>query len=648
MEVHKARDLIAMSAEAVVTLLHDDPSMPTVPMKIIFDDGELVTDNRKTIFSSFCWKIHRFYPETPVLKSHHMGSQRFTSQTNVDLIGEVYWDCRDFYGTRVDEEHLDRLAWEATNEIYVDAVIRLPEYTAHLCYDDYREVVKHPDIWQALLDVEPNRVSIIRCHDRIKQVLMSAKELSMNPLVRFVRSGFISLSQLLQCIAPKGYQTDIDSNYFEFPVMSSFLFGLRSLYESAIESRSATKAMYYSKDHVEKGEYFNRKMQLGCSVIQHLFPGDCGTTKYLSVKMTSERLKMFAGKYRVDGAMLVPVKSTDKFLIDKVIQVRSSIHCTRLHEAGICETCFGYMAKSVPRDSNLGFISSSELCKDASQAILSVKHDDHTSEPSDVVLGDVEQEYLEICMDKGNEIRLLPVAGADNMRLVVDGRYLRNLMDITVAKDLTELSLPNTSSIYDCELWFKSAEGFEQVVRLTPANGSRMASFTLEFLRYLVETKWDVGGDDRYIFDLSNWQYEDNIFVLPVKHANMIEFISDIETYIRSSGAKDAPSDRDRLINHNDLDTGLLNFANLVASKLRVNIAHLEIVVASQTARSVTDTRLPRCASEGVVMSYEELARTRSLGHTLAYEHLERIYGQQETYLAEYRQPHPMDALISP
>ncbi|MOA57600.1 hypothetical protein D3C78_1818110 [compost metagenome] len=46
-------------------------------------------------------------------------------------------------------------------------------------------------------------------------------------------------------------------------------------------------------------------------------------------------------------------------------------------------------------------------------------------------------------------------------------------------------------------------------------------------------------------------------------------------------------------------------------------------------------------------MPYEDLIRKRSLSGALAYEHLERIYGQPETYNNQNRCYHQMDALIA-
>lgn len=654
MLVITARDLLPLSVRQIEEKLGDQS------FRLVFDDGEIDTDARKTIYSSFCWTFHRKYPHVPLLTAHHLGKRRVTSTSHVDILSNAYWDCFDGFeaaGMSYEDslrelEVMDKMAYVATNALYIYAVMELPEYVETLCLDDYAQILNSPAVAAALDSVVDSRESLAKTREIIRHSMMNSDDLAKNPLASFVRSDFITSSQTLKCIAPLGPNTEIDSTFFRFAIMGSYIRGVRSLPEAAAESRGAAKALYYSKDHVEKGEYFNRKMQLGCSVIERLIPGDCGTDRYLEVDMTSERLDSFEGKYRVLDTMkdgkpeLVPIWKSDRHLIGKRILVRSSIHCNHLGKAGICHTCFGYMANSIPLDSNLGHVCSSVLCHDASQSILSVKHDDKTADSTMVVIGDIEKDYLEISDEDDSALRLIKPMTGSGHKLVVEARYLRNLKDVSVPGDITRLSIPNTSSIHDAELWFVDEEGFDRVVSLTIANGERMASFTHDALEYIRKHEWSISADGRYVFDLSEWLYELPMFTLPVKHANMIEFIKDIETYARSSGKREDTEHRDRLINHDSLDKGLLKFHELVASKLKVNIVHLEIVVASTTARSQTDLRLPDRASDGVVVSYEELIRGRSLALALAYEHLERIYGNPETYNVEHRQAHCMDDIM--
>ena len=648
MQTIHARELLKVSAEEVMVLL-DGGNPQTIPLTVVFDDGELVTNNRATIYSSFAWDFQRQYPDTPLTMDCHLGKRRVTSGRHLDLMGPGFWACADLQEPQgLDIEELDALAYASVNKQYNFAVTELAEYAEPLDYDDYIAVTESPLAKQALDTVSPNRTSITRTQDVVKQALMNADDLKRNPLADFVRSEFLRTGQVLKCVAPIGYVTEVDSTFFERrPVMKGYVQGVDNIYESAIESRGASKALKYSIDHVEKGEYFNRKMQLGCSVIEHLFEEDCGTDRLLTLEITgNEDLELFDGAYRETAVGLVPIYRHNRHLIGQTVRVRNPIHCNNLHQGGICKTCMGELGRSIPRGSNLGHVSSSVLCMDASQSILSVKHEDSTNVATDVILGDLEQDYLEVTIEDTSQVRLKRLDYGTNQRLVIEARYLRNLKDIAVAPDLAKLSPPNTTSIHDVELWYVDSDGFEQVVKLTVANGARMASLTYEALGYCREKEWELSQDGRYIFDLSDWVFEHPMFVLPVKHANMIEFINDIETYVRSSGAREITEHRDRLINHVDLEKGLLQFADLISTKLKVNIAHLAVIVASTTARSSDDYRLPTRASDGIVVSYEELIRGRSLSCALAYEHLERIYGEPSTYLVAHRQGHPMDALM--
>lgn len=617
---------------------------------LVLDDGPHECTVQRAVYSTFCWNFQRLFDKAPLEKRHMLAyPARITSNSHLRLMEHSYWDTFDVYlaaGQELDLEYLDIIACKSSNAIYNYCVDELPEWIETLSLDDYVDLVESPEIKAALEMVEPNRKSIAECHDKISKLLMNAKDLAKNTLAEFARSKFISMGQILQCIAPKGFPTEIDSRYFQYPILNSFLTGLNTMYESAAESRSASKAMYYSKDHVEKGEYFQRKMQLGTFPVARLFRGDCGATEYLEVKMREDLLYAFAGKYMLqpDGS-LKPIWKHDVHLKGQTIKLRSGIHCKRFHEHGVCHTCFGYLGWSIVKDSNLGHICASELCKDASQALLAVKHSDATSEIADISLGDVEQLYLTPAEDA--DLRLLHNPQLKGLKLAVEERYVKNIHDIRVVDELSKLTLSNTTSIYSMQLWFTDEDGFDQAVRLTVSNGSRMASFTLAALEYIRKTGWTITEDGSYVIDLKDWEYDDSLLSLPIQHANMLEYINDVETFIRSSGKGDGEGTRDRLINYDNLSEGLMLFNDMVSSKLSINIAHQETVISCMTARSQTDARFPTSPSEGVVMPYEDLMRKRSLSGALAYEHLERIYGVPDTYLNQTRCYHPMDALLA-
>lgn len=649
--VINGRELLGMRPERVNEWLMAKGLAENGKLLLQLDDGQHESSVQRVVYSTFCWNFQRIWKKTALCGRHALlYPARITSNSHLRLMEHSYWDTFDTYleaGEELDLEYLDLIGCKSANAIYNYAVNELQEWIETLSLDDYSDVVESPEIKKALDTVEPNRRSVAECHDNIGRLLMNSPDLEKNTLAEFCRSKFIQNGQVLQCIGPKGYPTEISSGYFRHPILNSFLTGLNTLYESAAESRSATKAMYYSKDHVEKGEYFQRKMQLGAFPVARLFKGDCGSTKYLQITMSEELLYAFAGKYRLvpETGKLKAIWKDSRELIGQTILLRSSIHCQRFHEHGVCQTCFGYLGHSIVRGSNLGHVSSSELCKDASQALLAVKHSDATIDIADVALGDLEQLYLTPSADdEAADLRLLYNPELKDLRLAVDERYVRNLHDVKVVDDLSKLTLSNTTSMYSLQLWYEDEDGFAQVKRLTVANGSRQASFTLAALEYVRKAGWVI-SEGMVVIDMKDWEYDDSLLSLPVQHANMLEYINDVETFTRSSGKGSGDGARDRLVNYETLDEGLLMMNKMVSSKLNVNIAHQEIVISCMTARSETDARFPRMPSEGVIRPYEDLIRDRSLSGTLSYEHLERIYGNPRTYLNQTRCYHPMDAL---
>ena len=136
---------------------------------ISFDDGEFLTNEKEVIYSSYTWDYHRRYPNTPLLKKHHIrsviGNDRISSKTHLKLIGNCLWSVYDTYKfNTVDRvkllDDLARLAYEITNHMYNDMTYRLEEYVTSIDIIDFINVAKHPRILKAMNEVEPTQNSI--------------------------------------------------------------------------------------------------------------------------------------------------------------------------------------------------------------------------------------------------------------------------------------------------------------------------------------------------------------------------------------------------------------------------------------------------------------------------------------------------------
>lgn len=650
----RARDLLKVYAEDIKEHLMGLGVNPTDKVMLEMDDGKHETTGWRIIYSTFCWNFQRTFARTP-LTIRNLLTDRVTMSSHLDLMNHGYWETFEGYGeNRTFLEYLDRLTAKSTNILRNYIVTDLQAYVVSLSMDDYVELVELPEVTAELERVDLSKASVARCHDNISKILLKSEAVSDNILVHFVRSRFINISQVLQCIGPKGFQTGQDNRYYETPILNSFLTGLNTRYEAAVESTSATKAINYAKEHVEKGEYFQRKMHIGAFPVLGLEFTDCGSTKRMTVELTNELLHSFEGKEIVDEAgQQRYIWTHSKDLIGQTVQMRSVIHCKAFGRQHVCSKCFGYMSNSIVDGSNLGLVSISELCRDASQALLSVKHNDFTRIFLEILLGQLESQYLTVDGEDTSTIRLQELDGAKDVRIMVDARYLRNLTDVLVVDDVDRLTPTSTTSIHGVNLCFTDSDGFEQSHYLQVAQGSQMASFSTDMLKYIRQNRWSVLGGGKYVFDLTKWEHDKPLFALPMQTANMLEYIQRLEAFIRSTGKSskrkkgDGEKEIRRLVDAETLDEGLMAFNAMVTSMLACNIAHQEIAIASMTAISEDDCRFPESPAEGIVLPYGTLIKERSMSGMYSYEHHEWIYGKIRTYLNRNRLYHPMDAIFT-
>ncbi len=104
-------------------------------------------------------------------------------------------------------------------------------------------------------------------------------------------------------------------------------------------SSQAIVSQYQKSHETAKPGYLIRQLNTIAAGVTLSKLTDCGTTRFLSIKIISEdMLKAFDGKLRKVGGSLMPITKKDKDLIGKTIQVRSPLYCKA--EDGICVNCY--------------------------------------------------------------------------------------------------------------------------------------------------------------------------------------------------------------------------------------------------------------------------------------------------------------------
>lgn len=687
MKKYKAIDLLAFTTEKLNEFL-------TGEFILVFQDGEVITNYKDVVYSSYTWDFIREYPNTPLLTKHLvttvLNGKKLNSNTHLTLLGNVAKSIYDTYVQLLDksakeifedQEHtlrdnLCKRIYEITNVMYVELSHSLEEYVTSLDILDFIEVLDHPSVKetnthvQSLLDGIPNNQLVHYCisnrnkleneigttYGVIKDILGDVNVLPNNAVSHAVQAKTAKLGQVLQCLGPRGFVTDIDSNQFPVPILRGYTEGIRLYRDLFIESRSAAKSLSFSKSQLQQAEYFSRRLQLMSQVVKNLHTDDCGSTKYLTWHVKGEvrdgdevirksDLGLINGKYYVtDDGSLAMIKKTDKHLIGKTLKLRSVLHCSHKDPYGVCSTCFGELSFSVPRNTNLGQYTSTSLASKSSQNVLSTKHLDGSSSIESITLDKESSRYLEVSKD-GNSYLLNPKMEGRYIRLVLPASSVGNISDIYLVEDVERLNITRVSEIHDVSFLTMIQED-EINIPIELSLGKRLASMTYSLLKHIKVHGYITDDVGNYIIDLTKWDVTKPLFTLPLRHISMSDHSNDLAEIIESS--VDELQARDTVISP---EATLVELFNLTNERLDVNLAVLEVVIYATMVVSIArgDYSLPKTWTESSLGVMRDSMQQRSLSALMAYQgHKSCILSRPNSFLQTNRVDHLFDNILLP
>lgn len=647
---YNARELAGMSTDALWTLENQK-------VKVEFDDGVVEAGGKEVILSAYMWFFYALYPECKTRKCHILGNRVYSSKTHIDMINEVMWDCYDDYrakGTRLDIETMCRQVYEGVNRYYNDMVIRTQAYVRSVHMTHYLDVMDHPTIRAANESIKPTVRSVDRTKKIIRDTLLDPDAFPSNPIAANARTGLVRIDPILDCVGPRGSLTDIDSRVFAKPVTSGFMEGIRDIQDSLMESRSGSKALEFAEDPLRTIEYFNRKLQLFADVVERLYPGDCGTPRLVRWTVEHNDLKALDGLYYQKGDQLVRFKRTDKDLIGETLRFRMALYCRHVDNQGVCETCYGALSHSVPNDSNLGQFAATTLCEQSAQATLSTKHQDTISNIDTLQISEEDQNFIQLGSNE-THICLANRLKGKQVYLSIPVKSAERLNDIKYVEDTSTLNILAISELSTVD--FSVIQNEREITSTIPVSiGTRMSSMSAELLAYIKNPDYLLTTNSgHYCIDLSHWDVEDPLFILPVRHINMLDHINAIEAFLKSSNN---PTKATVILGDNTLgkytnpDEALLAFHRLVNNRLSVNIANLAVLLRAAMCQDADtlSNQIPHL-SQGIPDEFHfgkllQLVGTRSVAPLLAYEGHRAAFFDPDTYLAEERMDHPLDAIL--
>jgi hypothetical protein len=633
---------------------------------LVFEDGEIETNWKETIYSTYAWRaFHVQYPLTPFLKKHHVKTiiknGKLGSKTHLDLLGSCMWSTHDAYisNPTVKRDDLAKLIYQTTNVMYNELSVRLEEYVLSIDIIDFLEITDHPDVKEVLDNPTPDQQFINNAYNVLDQLLSDNDKLVTNPIAKACKAGLANKNQVLQCVGPRGYLTDIDSLKFPVPVMRGYVKGLRLLHDSLVESRSAAKSLYFSKDPLQDAEYFSRRLQLLCQIVENLYHTDCGSKEYLIWKVKPPviekgkvtyvgDLRHLAGKYYLDEITnkLVSIKATDVHLNGKTLKLRSVVAgCYHPDPHGVCSVCFGELSFSVPENTNLGHMCSTSMTQQTSQSVLSVKHSDGTAEIEGISLTKEAKWFLKVSSD-GNSYLINLDRENSGMKIKFHSSKAIGLTDVNIVSNIEDLSITRVSEIdYISFLTYDKGVETQLPIPIMVSINNRLASLTHVFLAYIKKVGWFIDTDGNYVIDLTGWDFSKPVLTLPQKHFNMAAHSTEIANIIESR--VDDTIERDKA---STPTATLVELFELVNSKLSVNLAVLEIILYSAMIVSAEreDYRLPKpWTDKGLGVTSVTIPK-RSLAIAYAYEYHRQTIVSPASFFNEHRESHLMDTFICP
>jgi len=651
----KARDLLNYQATELWDIL-------TGRFVLIFDDGEFATNAYETIYSTYAWDFHRNYPETPLLQAHHLrfftSKRRFSVSVDLGQLGACMWAVYDTYGSarvKLDPD-LTAMAAVIGNKQYVEVTARTGEFAGRLDLLDVMEVLDEPEIFDVNANMTRTSEAVSNAYDVVANVLADQSRLRHNPIARDFRSGLLKPGQVLQCITARGALTDMNSRIFRMPITRGYAEGIRSLYDSMVESRSAAKASYYAAEALKQSEYFSRRLQFVSQTVQNLHHGDCGTVRYLEWTMRDAEnddngnqvrpsdLRVFHGKLFLGAnGKLHPITPKSKNLIGQRIKIRSPLFCAHPDPVGICSTCFGDLSLAVPERTNIGQLASTYMAKQASQNLLSSKHLDTNATLDKIKLTGMESKYVKVGRD--NSSYLLSGSIKDKrVQIVIAPEQAQGLMDVLSVESVRDLHERHYTELDSITfLTFDGKVADNENVKVS-VNG-RMGSFTYEMLEYIRGQRWTITADEEYCIDMSGWDWEDTFIILPQKHFNNSDHVDNVAKMLESRVSE--MRKRDKAVVPEKMLQELLDYVNW---KLDVNAALIEVIMYSTMIVSAEDNdySLPKPWTRMSVSVQSKTMEYRSQGVAMAYEDQAELIKSPDSYLVTNRIDHPFDCILMP
>lgn len=621
---------------------------------LTFDNGEVVrTNGRYVIISSYCWNIFRMYPKVVITPRHFIksaiGDGRFTTTSHLTLLERIIWDTYDAYianGTHYDLlDTLTKAMYRITNELDCEMVKHTKAWISGLDAMHMLAMLRDPELVALRKEAALNRRMMGKIDKRMRDIISTAPRFKGNPIQSTWRSGIVKKDQVMQVVGFCGEMTDIDGHYFHrMPVMRNYGQGLRTAFDSGVESRFTAKALDATSEQIKRTEYFNRRLQLLCQVLRNVHHGDCGTTQTMEYYVKRNSVHTLEGMNHVVDGVVKYVRKDSYELEGTKIYLRVPHRCATRDSYGICSVCLGRSSETVPANSNIGHLYATYIAAIISQAVLGAKHKSSDLDSSAYVIAEYCRQYIDTTPD-GTGIYFSPKLQHLKPKMYISKREAENLPDIFNIEDIDDVSLSRFTELSEVMLFLTTNE---KQIPISVSHHKSRSSLSHEFLKYLKQTKWEVVSNSTYCIDLSGWNWDEQepVFILPRMQLNMSDVAANIEKHIESNT-------RDKVYRSNinyTPDLHLCKLIDVINEQLNINVAAIAVVAYCTMIRSdeKKDYGLPKVWTDSAVSIKSDIFVYRSFGQLLPFERITKQITNPESYTIKKRPDAPFDFVFMP
>ena len=552
------------------------------PCTLELSDGTVTMPIRHAIVHLIFWRNFTTFG-IPIRKDHVVFTEGICSDATISQFQSIaYKEIRKLYPDR--ENEICYRLFLTINEYNKFILTYLSEWHSSLDAYQLAKLVTQKKVKDIIdvkiapeLGTDVIEKTISQANKEFCDLIGTRGALEHNVLLPFMESSLLNKNQLMQMFIALGVRTDINDMVVLFPVQSSIMHGMQNINEYVVEALASKKSHFYNFVAVRDSQYFSRKQHLLTSIIEHIYPGNCGTTVTVPFKVTSQNYKYLVGKNILndDGTETMLTDEILPSYIDQTIHMFSPGTCK--YTDGYCEHCGGLMSQYIPKELNVGITSATIVVKDITQLILSSKHFVKTNS----IIYKVPSEGSPYLQRKNNEIywRKEILKDLDNVTLGFLLKDVCPLHDLTLLHAGEEINEEKFSHLSYMVIRRPCLDDIEIPLMTDKTTPNLSSEMLLHMKKMLSKIKQD---ESMMWVPLKGIDKKVPVFRSVVANNSMMAYMKEAASFLQTGIDK-----------YTSYSTALADFTDIVYSKVGVNIIHIETMLKAYLVTSSLDYAVP-------------------------------------------------------